>query len=171
MLDDAIHAMVNAYDPSQAPDFAGSIPSAVRQVEIQEKPADPTPDDAISSWPGTNTQLAWATTSTESYDIAIASIAPKPISTSEQVRSVATAAHAIEAAGTRPPSGVLFRARIKPAEAMRIIDNPSIADLALARLVRQLDVELRRGIHAPMRGNLRVRFSDNASKPKLGSDK
>lgn len=167
MFDDSVHAMIASYDPDQAPRFDGCMPSAVRQIEIHAN----SPQSASTSWPGSTPQLAWSTSTAGEHDLTIASFAPESVDTGEQVRAITLASHAIEAAGPRPSSGVLFRASILPEQAMRIIDNPSIADLAIAKLVRQLNIELRRGVDAPMRGSMRIRFSEYASKPKLGSEK
>lgn len=165
MFDDSVHDIVASYDPTQAPRFDGCMPSAVRQIEIHATSSE----NAMPSWPGRSPQLAWSTSTAGEHDLTIASFAPQSIDTGEKVRSIALASHAIEAAGPRPSTGVLFRASILPELAMHIIDNPSIADLALAKLVRQLNIELRRGVNAPMRGSMRVRFSEQASKPKLGT--
>lgn len=170
MFDDAMHDIIASYDPDQAPRFDGCIPSAARHVQIQTQAQGEGSDTASYAWPGSNPQLAWSTSTAGEHDLTIASFAPDAIDAGEQVRSITLASHAIEAAGPRTSSGVLFRASILPEEAMRIIDDPSIADLAIAKLVRQLNIELRRGVHAPMRGSLRIQFSEHASKPRLGTD-
>lgn len=173
LSDDAARDLVRALDPAQGPDFAGRFPLALRQIELGIPRAidDGEPARAPAPWPGISPVLAWKTTPTREQDLVIASIAPDALAPAKQISAIEDSARVLEALDAQAGSGVLLRLAMDPAGALSIINDPDVMDLALAKIIRRLELGIRRGIDTPVRGRLEIGFNASASSPKLGSPK
>ncbi len=167
MCDETVRSMIHAFDPSQASDFGGKFPLALRQLDLNL----PTSDERDPrDWPSASPSLAWKTTTTSRNDLVIASIAPTSEAPSIWVKRIEDSARTLDALAAQPRSGVLLRVSMDPSRTLKIVNDPDIMDIALARIIHRFDMGIRRGIDAPIRGRLEIQFSESASSPKLGND-
>ena len=167
LSDNTARSMISAFDPSQSPDFQGRFPQSLRQIDLRM------PDDVQrdpGDWPGLTPSLAWRTTSTNAHDLIIVSIAPDQDAPSREIDRIEDAALTLDALDAEPRTGVLLRVSFDTARALKIINDPDIWDIALAKVIRRFEMGVRRGIDAPMRGRIEIRFTPSAATPKLGSD-
>jgi hypothetical protein len=164
--DDAIRQLIQSFDPNQAPNFHGRFPTTPRQIALRI----PQSEDANTNWdwPGPHPNLAWLSTQTRSNDLVIASIGPESSDPTTHAQSFAKAAHALDALDAPRRSGVLFRLNMIPDRTMRLFADANGADLMLAKLVEEIDIDVRRGIDAPVRGRFILTLTEFASKPKIG---
>lgn len=166
LSDDAVRAMISSFDQSQAPDFAGRFPGVRREISLRIPAGDDAdPDD----WPGLTPKLAWQVTPTRSHDVVVAALGPTGANIARQIQSLSEAARTLDAFDTQNRSGVLLRLSMRPAATLRLVNDPDIMNLALAKIVNDFDLGIRRGVDASMRGRIEIRFTESASKPKLGN--
>jgi hypothetical protein len=167
LSDQTVRSLINAFDPAQSPDFRGRFPRSLRQIDLR-MPVDTGRDPG--EWPGLTPSLAWKTASTTEHDLIIASIAPRLETPNAHIERIEDAALALDALNARPRSGVLLRVSFDPERALKIINDPDILNIALAKIIRRFDMGVRRGIDAPIRGRVEISFTASASAPKLGRD-
>lgn len=168
LADEAMQSMIAGYDPDQAPDFGGRLPDAIRSVALH--PRDRGSPTSGSSWLGSAPRLAWISTTGSDSDLFIASITPATTDPAVTLRLLQDAARSLNALGDRPRSGVLLRAMIRPGHMLKALSDPSLTDLALAKLVRRLELDIRRGVDASLRGELKIRFANDPNGANLGSE-
>lgn len=168
LADDAMHAMIAAYDPEQAPGFDGRFPDSIRAIALS--PREPGKPDPAPSWLGQNPRLAWISSPGTTSDLFIATMTPDNADPAGPLRSLRDAANALDALGERSRSGVLLRAMIQPGRMLKVLGDPSLTDLALGKLIRRLELDIRRGVDAPIRGELKVRFANDPGTANLGSE-
>ncbi|MHA7813805.1 MAG: hypothetical protein ACX94C_10480 [Phycisphaerales bacterium] len=166
MSDAAAHSLISALDPAQAPSFEGRFPEALRMIDLRiPRSIDTDP----ASWPGASSQLAWLNASTSDQDLVLASLAPMNADPASRIQRLAEAAQTLDALDAPARSGVLLRVSMNPAGTLRLFDNPDAVNFALARIIDEFDLGVRRGVETSMRGRLVVRFTESAAKPKLGN--
>ncbi|MFG0246125.1 MAG: hypothetical protein ACF8MF_08775 [Phycisphaerales bacterium JB052] len=168
LCDESVQSMISAYDESQAPRFDGRLPSVVRTITLHQRPGLGSDNDSGFSWPGADPRLAWVSARSSNNDLFVASMTSGDTDPAESLRSIQNAAATLDALGDQPPSGVLLRATLKPAEAVRVLGDPSLMDLALSKLVHQIDVEIKRGVDSSYRGELRLQFAKIREGANLG---
>jgi hypothetical protein len=184
LADDTVNAFVDAYDSTQAPSFNGRLPSVVRSITLQPTPqptAQPEPADGSHSetaqttawpgetWPGETPSMSWLTATTLDNDLLIATMGPGASDPAQRVLDIKQAAITLDALGAKRTSGVLMRAHAQPARLLALFGEASLMDLALAKLVREMNIEIRRGIRDGVRGSLELRFANAPNQPGLGT--
>ena len=166
LSDDAVRAMISSFDQSQAPDFAGRFPGVRREISLRIPAGeDANPDD----WPGLTPNLAWQVTPTRSHDVVVAALGPTGANIAQHIQNLSEAARTLDAFDTQNRSGVLLRLSMRPAETLRLVNDPDIMNIALAKIINDFDIGIRRGVDASMRGRIEIRFTESVSKPKLGN--
>lgn len=167
LVDDTIERLTASFDPAQAPEFQGRFPAVPRTLSWRSAPrANDDPEQP--GWLEQNPQLAWLTSPSTEHDLVIASIGPDDTDPMQRVIETQQAAQTLEALGAQPPSGVLLRLRMQPAQTLELFNENTIMDLMLAKLVRELGIDVRRGLRSGIRGSMHIDFASPVTKPGLG---
>lgn len=166
LSDETVQSMIRAFDATQAPNFNGRFPAVVRSITLQSSESNESEEQP--TWPGPKPRIAWVSTNSTNNDLFIASMSPENADPANAISTLQDAALIIDALGEQPPSGVLLRAMLKPAQTLRVLGDASFMDLALAKLVRQIDLEIRRGIESSFRGELNLQLADPRAGANLG---
>lgn len=170
LIDEAMAQGIGSYDPHQAPEFRGRFPSVPRMVALRPRPAESDTDLATKSGSlERNPRAAWMTSSTKNRDLIIASIGPYGTDPIGYILGVEQTAYTLDALDAAHPSGVLLRVHILPSRALQLIEESDRVDIVMAKLVRELDIEVRRGLRTGLRGSIELDFSPLSGKPGLGA--
>lgn len=158
IADQTMQAIIASYDPAQAPRFDGRLPAVTRSLTLHKRSEDA--EEPTPNWPGTNPRVAWQTLSEANSSFFIASMTPNDADPARQIAQLEQAALTLHALGPRPDSGTLLRARLRPPELIDMLGQTTLMDLALSKLVRQADIEIRRGLRSGIRGQLNIEFTN-----------
>lgn len=178
LADQAVRGYIESYDPAQAPSFQGRFPAVPRSIALQTQATqDAVHDDpggpssqSDTPWLTQSPQIAWLTTPSISHDYITASISPQHTLPVPSVIEVHQAVLTLDALGADHASGVLLRARMQPARAIELLSDSSMIDLAFAKLVNEIRLDIRRGIKSGLRGTLEIDFANPYAKPTLGGN-
>lgn len=172
LLDQSIQSVIETYDPQQAPDFLGRFPEIPRSVSLHST----TQSEEVSKqamvtpgWLEHNPEIAWLSSASTDHDRIIASIGPEHTDPTHRVLQVQQAARTLDALGAQQPSGVLLRARMQPAKTLELFNESTLVDLVLAKLVREFNIDVRRGLRTGFRGSFELEFANPTTKPGLGA--
>lgn len=170
LADETIGQAIGAFDPKQSPQFKGRFPAIPRSISLRSDLGDQ--EEQLAAEPGWlehNPQVAWLTDPRPSSDLIIGSIGPQGTDPSAHIIKMQQAVRSLEALGAPQPSGVLLRARIQPSRTLELFGESTIMDFVLAKLVREFNIDVRRGLRSGIRGSLEVELSSPNAKPGLGT--
>ncbi|CAN0568264.1 unnamed protein product, partial [Laminaria digitata] len=111
-------------------------------------------------WPALDPRIAWSTLPTPTSDHFIASMTPNAADPTQQINTLEQAASALRALGPQSESGTLLRAKLRPPQLITMLGQDSLMDLALSKLVNEMDIEIRRGLRLGIRGQLNIEFAN-----------
>ncbi len=167
--DDVMRRLIGQYDPAQAPDYGGAFPGAVRTQHIEILPSDDGASDP--AWPGQRPSLSWASGTLRDAGALCVSLGGARADTATRVSRFLDAARTLDALSEQPPpSGVLLRGRMRPAQVMELLGDSSSIDSAISRLVGTVSCDIERSPTGGVRGSLTLGLRRDPARPDLGAD-
>ncbi len=173
-VDRIMHNLFVAHAQSEAPDYQGKFPRAVRTYAIERRPfggEDNTEKKHSGKTPALGDLVKFSWLAIDGNDpFMILSLAPGDCDTTREIRWIGQAAQSLESIPDQPRvTGVMTRGFFKPAKAIELLDSSSTIDLAISKFITGIEWDIAR-IPLGVGGTVSIEFSERAGLSTLGQD-